>query len=96
MPANQVGREAVTVSTTAIGLTVPASAKHAIIQVSTSPIRWCASEAPTSTTGIYISAGGTIEFMEVSDTYSGILRNIQFIRDTSAGADATIEVAYFD
>jgi hypothetical protein len=41
-------------------------------------------------------AGSILEWMELENSYRGLIKNIQFIRDASAGADATLEVAYFD
>ena len=97
MPINQIGRESLSVTTSAAGFaSFPASARYAIIYVSTSPIRWRADgTAPTSTTGMFVDAGKYIEFMELTEGYSGVLRNISFIRDSSAGANATLEIAYF-
>ena len=93
---NQIGWEVLAVSTSAVSLT-PGTAKHAIIRVTGAPIRWRADgTAPTSTVGMYADVNQFIEWMELGNTYSGILRNIKFIRDTSAGADASLEVAYFD
>ena len=97
MPINQIGRESLSVTTSAAGFaSKPASARYAIIYVATSPIRWRADgTAPTSTTGMFVDNNKYIEFMELSEGYSGVLRRIQFIRDSSAGADATLEIAYF-
>lgn len=96
MPSNQIGWEVLTVSTSAVTLT-PGTAKHALIRVTGAPVRWRADgTAPTATVGMFADINQFIEFMEVHDTYSGILRSIQFVRDTSAGSDASLEVAYFD
>lgn len=97
MPTNQIGRETLTVSTASVPLVSFGVAKHAIIYVATSPIRWRADGTdPTSTTGMFVQADSYIEFMELHDSYSGILRKIEFIRDTTASADAVLEIAYFD
>ena len=97
MPINQIGRESLSVSTAAVSFaSFPASARYAIIYVSGAPIRWRADgPAPTSTTGMYVDGNKYLEFMELQEGYSGVLRRVQFIRDTSAGADATLEIAYF-
>ena len=96
MPSNQIGWEVLAVSTSAVTLT-PGDAKHAIIRVTGAPVRWRADgTAPTSTVGMYADVGQFLEWMELQNSYGGFLRKVQFIRDTSAGADASLEVAYFD
>lgn len=96
MSRNQIGWEVLTVSTTAVSLT-PGNAKHAMMRVVGGPVRWRADgTAPTSTVGMYAENNLRLEFMDGEENHKGILRNIKFIRDSSASADATIEVAYFD
>lgn len=97
MPRNQLNFEAVAVSTSAVSLTTPGYAKHVMIRVTGAPVRWRADgTAPTSTVGMYAGIGQYIEFMDDEEDQRGLIKNIQFIRDTSAGADASLEVAYFD
>lgn len=95
---SQVGHQQLTVSTAAVALTMsPAGARpqHFVIYVGTSPIRWRADgTAPTATVGIYVAAGGYIDGM-TGDNWTGWLNAVRFIRDTSAGADATLDIAYF-
>lgn len=98
-PSNQIGAETLTSSSTAVGptaATVAGKAHHAIFQVVGAPVRMRADgTAPTSTTGITLQPGDTVEYMDMPD-YSGIIRNIQFILDSTAGANGTVECAYFD
>lgn len=94
---NAVGiQNALTVSTTAVSLTLPASTRpsHAIIQVMTANVRWRADgTAPTTSAGIVVTAGSNIEFMDPMFDYESIIRRIQFIRDDAV--DAVLEVAFF-
>ena len=96
---NQTGQQTLTVSTNAVSLTLPASPngrpKRALIYIGGQPIRWRADgTAPTATAGMPVGAGAYIEWVEGKDFY-GLIKNVQFIRDTSATADATLEIAYF-
>lgn len=99
MPNNQIGAETLTSAATTIGptaATVAGKAHRAIFQVVGSPVRMRADgTAPTSTTGITLQPGDTLEFMG-PDKYDAILRNILFILDSSTSTNGTIECAYFD
>lgn len=92
-------QNALTVSSSAVALTLPTATgtvrpTHAIIQVTGANVRWRADgTAPTTSVGIQVASGSNIEFMDPSADYSGIIDNIQFIRDDSV--DATLEVAFF-
>lgn len=95
-PTNCILFENVTVSTSAVNLTTPGNARHVMIRVGTSPVRWRADgTAPTSTVGMYAAADTVLEFMEMGN-YNGVINNVKFIRDTTASADAVLEVSYFD
>lgn len=80
---------------TAVSLTLPTNTRpsHAIIQVTANSVRWRADgTAPTATSGILVSAGSNIEFMDPMFDYESIIRRIQFI---GISGTATIEVAFF-
>lgn len=95
-PTNGLLYEEITVSTSSVPLTTP-TGKHCMIRVRTSPIRWRADGTdPTSSVGFYADVGTVIEFMDGEASYEGVMRKIEFIRDASAGADAVLEVHYFD
>ena len=82
----------------AVALTKPATAgqtrpTHAIIQVATNSVRWCADgTVPTATKGILVAAGSNIEFMDAAGDYTGVIANIKFI---GISGTATLEVALF-
>jgi hypothetical protein len=86
------GFQPLTVSTTAVGLTVPAAvaeANFAFVRCETTNVRWRDDgTAPTAAVG-----GGTL--MEVGEAleYDGNLRAIKFIRD--GAADATLDITYY-
>lgn len=80
------GYEQITSLTTAIGLTVPANARMALIQVLAQDVRWRDDGTdPTTGVGMLISAGN--EFW-----YTGDLDAIKFIELV---ADSEINVAYY-
>lgn len=84
-----VDTEILTVSTTPVGLTVPSdpSILGVFIEVQDQPVRWRPKTAPTDSAGFKLAAGDTASlFFDPSD--------IQFIRDSSATADATVVAAY--
>jgi hypothetical protein len=96
---NQIGAEELTVSTTEVPLTGVSgkTSNRVLIRVGGAPIRWRADgTAPTATTGMYVAAGGYIDWTDSVTNHRGLITNVQFIRDTSAGGDATLSVAYFD
>lgn len=92
----RVGREAITVSTTAVGLTVAtrneAAANEAVlamIQVLSQPIRFRVDgTAPTSTTGNRANTNDILEVWGYEDQ-----RNFSAIRE--GGTNATLEVNYY-
>lgn len=70
----------------AVGLTVPAGAQAAIIQVNTQNVRWRDDGTnPTSTVGMRLRSGS--EFL-----YTGELSKIKFIREASG---AILNVSYY-
>ena len=94
---NEVGvQNGLTVSTAAVSLTLPTGLRptRALIYVGGAPIRWrSGGNAPTSTTGMFVKADGYIDLMAFDAR--GVISSIQFIRDTTAGADATLDITYF-
>lgn len=78
----------------ATSLTVPAAAKHCIINVNSQAVRWTTDgTAPTASKGIHVAANGQISFMDLNINYLALLRSIQIIQEASA---ATLDVLYFD
>ena len=74
-----------TVSTTAVTLTVPSGATHALISVETGDVRMREDAvSPTSTDGIYIAAGTIVELP--------LPNALRFIR--AGGVDAKLNVTY--
>ena len=93
---NSVGSQQLTVSTSAVSLTMPTSTrpKHATISIGSNPVRYLATgTAPTSTTGTPLVAGAYLNCMDPNIDYFGFLKTVQFIR--SGGADATLDIEYF-
>lgn len=92
-----VGDQQLTVSSSAVRLTVPSGTKptHALIYVGGGAIRWLggltASSTPTASVGILVAAGGYIDWTDPGGDYFGLISNAQFIR---VGADATLDVIY--
>lgn len=83
------GYQQLTVSTTAIGLSVPAGATRAVVYVEAQPIRWRDdSTAPTSSVGVLIAAAASFELPSVQS-----LNGFKAIR--SGGTDATLNVVYY-
>ena len=102
---NQTGFQNLTVSTASVGLTMPTASarpRGALIYVASQPIRWRADGTdPTATVGMFVASGGYIEWLapespDLGPDYYGILSRVEFIRDTTATGDATLDVAYFD
>lgn len=80
--------------TTSTALTVPAAAKHCIINVNTQAVRWTTDgTAPTSSKGMHVAAGGQISFMDLNIDYFALIRSLLVIQEASA---ATLDVMYFD
>lgn len=103
MPAyNQLGEQTLTVSTAAVGLTLPLAAdgenmrvSHGTIYVGGQPVRYRSDgTAPTSTTGMYVAAGSYIDCTDPGTDYWRFFFRAQFIRDTTATGNATLEIEY--
>lgn len=97
----QIGpTQTLTVSTTALRLTDSAimrSATH-LLAYSSDKIRWLAGggAAPTSTSGMFIAAGGYLDWTEQPAVdYGQMIRQLQMIKDTGAAGDSTVEVMFF-
>lgn len=95
---NSIGHQQLTVSTTAVGLTVPTGThpKHALIQCGvTNGVRWRADKtAPTDANGIALAGSEVLDLTDPMGNYSGLIMNIKFIR--SGANDATLDIEYFD
>ena len=75
-------------------LTVPAAARHAIINVNTQAVRWTTDgTAPTASKGVHVAAGGQISFMDLNIDYRALLLSLLVIQEA---ATATLDVLYFD
>ena len=83
------GYQQLTVSTTAVGLTVPVGATRAVVKVIAQPVRYRDDgTAPTSAAGYPLVANETFEVDGIST-----LGAAKFIR--SAASDATLEILYY-
>lgn len=72
------------------------SVKWARIQVTSEPVRWRADgSAPTSTVGMFMAAGETLDLTDTLIDARSFLLGLQFILDTSASGDATVNVELF-
>ena len=92
---NSIGHQQLTVSTTAVSLTVPTGKhpKHALITVQTAGVRWRGDgTAPTASVGNPLAADERLDLSDPMGNYSSLIANIQFIR--SGGADATLDIEY--
>lgn len=84
-----LGYQQLTVSTTAVGLTVPAKAIRAVIGVEAQPIRWRDDGSnPTSSAGMLQKADTTIELYDPQS-----INAFKAIRDDSS--DATLNISYY-
>lgn len=80
--------EQITVSTTAVGLTVPLKAKIAVVTVESQPIRYRDDTTdPTDTVGVLVSPGATLIVCSHS------LGRFKAIRQ--GGSDASLSVSYY-
>lgn len=106
IPLTSLGHQQLTVSTTAVALTLPTTTvngvtkshrvRHALIQCgATNAVRWIADGAtdPTASLGIALEASTALDFTDPMGDYFGIISRIKFIR--SGGADATLDIEYF-
>lgn len=86
-----VSYQQLTVSTLAVGLTVPSSANHALITLETDSCRWRDDgTSPTSTIGMPLVAGQSMELLEPE-----VLANFKIIRDSNSVSDAILNIAYY-
>jgi len=82
-----LGYQQITSLAAAVGLTVPAGAQRARIQVETQAVRWRDDGTnPTATVGMRIAVGGEL-------VYEGSLAAIRFIEEA---ASAKLNISYFD
>lgn len=90
---NCTGFEALTVSNSAVGLTVPSGTHKALIVCESAGVR-CREDGtdPTATTGALIRDGDVVEYMD--SNWESTLNTVRFIRD--GGTDATLNVHYYD
>jgi hypothetical protein len=81
-----VGFQKLTVSSTVIGLTVPAGTVRAMIAVESQAIRFRDDGTPTASDGYPLAAGATIEL------YGESITGFKAIRQSS---DATLQILYY-
>ena len=92
MAATPLGSQQLTVSATAVGLTVPGPSggipgpNFAVIRCSTANVRFDDNTSPTSAAGVPLLATEILK-------YDGSLGAVKFIR--SSTADATLDIAYY-
>jgi hypothetical protein len=95
---NSLGRQTLTVSAAVVQLTVPATARHAILYLEvTNAIRMTAdgTDPVALTTGMVIEGGTRLDwFMREHGDFHQILTDLEFIRE--GGSDATLQAEYFD
>ena len=83
------GYQQLTVSTTAVGLTLPTGAQRAVIHIEAQPIRYRDDGTdPTSTVGVLVKA-------DVSFELNSLLSLRQFKAIRSGSVDATVNVVYY-
>lgn len=103
MAMNQVGQQTLTVSSTAVALTMPTASprpSHMIIQNLSANdgahrVRWTAGATltPTTTLGQQLIGLATLQFLDPTQTYEGIVMFFKAIREDAN--DVTLEIAYF-
>lgn len=101
---NHVGHQQLAVGVAPEALTFPVRSDNgeainpsqAVIYVGNEPIRWRADGVdPTASVGIFVSAGGYIEWDDPERNYLGFLKRVRFVKDSTAGAgNAVLDVAY--
>lgn len=85
-PWTALGFQKLTVSSTAVALTVPTGATWCVVKVETDAVRWRDDGTnPVAATGMPQAVGDTF-------VYSGPLAALKFIRQTT---DATLSVSYY-
>ena len=108
---NQTGQQTLTVTGIPVALTLPTytdytdapngitrtqTPRHALIQVFDQPVRWASGEGFLSGAfGQRIPAGGELDWTDSRRDYYGVIDNMQFVLDSTATGNATVEVAYF-
>ncbi len=96
---NHTAYQQLTVSTVAVGLTLPTGAatqtpRRMLIVVETNGVRWRADGTnPTASVGMPLFTNGILDLTDKSTDFWGIIQQIKFIR--SGAADATLNIAYF-
>ena len=91
-PLNSLGDEQLTVSNVAVGLTLPAGARRAVIQVKTAAIYFTEDGGtPASNNGLTAVAEDVLEYLGAD--YRTVLTNFKAIRQS---ADASLNVLYYD
>lgn len=95
---SSIGHQQLTVSTSALSLTVPTGTRptHALIQCgATNAVRWRADGTdPTSSVGIALAASTVLDLTDPMGDYSSVIAKFRVIR--SGGADATLDIEYFN
>lgn len=82
------GYQQLTVSTTAVGLTVPPGASRAVIKVIAQPVRY-RDDGVDPTTSLGYPKVANDEFVLSGSS----MKNVKFIRDDAS--DATLEILYY-
>ena len=83
--------QTLTVSSTAVSLTVPARANAALITVESNSIRWWDDgSTPTASAGHLATAGTQVMYFDTGDR--DLIVNFKAIRVTS---DATLQISYY-
>jgi hypothetical protein len=108
---NQVGYQQLVVAGIPVGLTPPTYAgqpitvEHVIIRCVGQPVRWLAGaqgsdptaqrSIPDGVMGIPLNAGETLTWLDPFTNYKAVIGTIKFVRDSTATANAILEIAYF-
>ena len=89
---NPKGDEQVTVSGTAIGITLPSGAVRAVIQVTANAIYFTEDGGtPSSSNGLEANAGDILNYLDAN--YASVLGKFKAIRQSS---DAVLKIEYYD
>lgn len=90
---NCVGYEEVSVTDSAVGLTVPTAAHRAIIKCAVADVRLREDGTdPTSSVGVPLANGDIAKYMD--HNWQSALGAVKFIR--TGGTSATLHVHYYD
>lgn len=91
-PLNPLGEQTLTVSSTALSLTVPDGARRAFMTLATDAIRyWFSGSTPTNLVGHSLAANDSLSLTGAH--YRSALLRMKVIRVTN---DATLSITYFD